>query len=193
MLGLSTDSYTPAALSREVSSVIAQHLHDLRPFMNSTNGVTNLNAIVSMFEQLVTLIDCPPENATPEQLTQVEYLRFELEGFLHHMNQQIDTDFEETMQIGQIVRDAARWGQQVRAILKPSISHIWKLLEPAVPDRIVDLGNGLYEARWWKPVPVMDVEIVRRTDGIRVETAPFEPAGLSGGIALRFRLVNPVL
>ncbi len=50
------------------------------------------------------------------------------------------------------------------------------------------MGDGHYEARWWKPVPVMDLEILKYTEGVRIQGKPFEPKGLPGGIGLRFSI-----
>ncbi len=68
------------------------------------------------------------------------------------------------------------------------ISSVWDFILPAIPDTLCELEGGIYEARWWKPVPIMDVEILKRTDGVVIDGVPFEPDTLYDGIAVRFRL-----
>lgn len=71
-----------------------------------------------------------------------------------------------------------------------SLGSVWNFIRPAVPDTLRELEDGFYEARWWKPIPVMDIEILKRTDKITIEGVPFEPENLVGGIAIRFRLTD---
>ena len=83
------------------------------------------------------------------------------------------------------------WNEQAtRIIVDVPIRTVWQILEPAVPDCLHALGNGLFEARWWKPVPMMDVEIIIHTDGLLMMGDPFEPADLPNGIAVRFSVVE---
>lgn len=71
-----------------------------------------------------------------------------------------------------------------------SLGRIWNFIRPAIPDTLCEVDEGLYEARWWKPVPQMDIEILKRTDGVAIEGIPFEPADLPDGVAVQFRLVE---
>ncbi len=80
---------------------------------------------------------------------------------------------------------------QPSTVNQPAPDLIWDLIAPAVPDRLNDLGGGVYEALWWKPVPVMDVEIMRRDECVELLGAPFEPAQLPGGVGLHFRVSPP--
>lgn len=67
-----------------------------------------------------------------------------------------------------------------------ALNEVWDMLMPVKPDRLSDLGDGLYEAKWWKPVPMMDVEILVRTDHINVRGHAYEPDTLADGLAIRF-------
>ncbi|HKZ86400.1 MAG TPA: hypothetical protein VJ793_22450 [Anaerolineae bacterium] len=69
-----------------------------------------------------------------------------------------------------------------------TVSDILHKIDPVDPESIVPLGDGLYVARWCPPVPMMDLEVLRRTAGIEVVGEPFEPDGLPGWMAVRFRL-----
>lgn len=66
--------------------------------------------------------------------------------------------------------------------------HIWKCIEPAVPDCLEQVEPEVYEARWWKPVPTIDLEILRHADGVAVLGEPYEPHHLPAGIAVRFTI-----
>lgn len=75
------------------------------------------------------------------------------------------------------------------ASITPAGNHVWDLLEPAIPDCLVQLGDNHYQASWWKPVPSGDIEIVQRNERIRVLNGPYEPENLSGGLALDFQIL----
>ena len=61
-----------------------------------------------------------------------------------------------------------------------TLGNVWNFILPVIPDTLHELDEGIYEARWWKPVPIMDIEILKRTDGIILEGVPFEPEDLRG-------------
>jgi hypothetical protein len=67
---------------------------------------------------------------------------------------------------------------------------VWDLIAPAVPDSLEDLGKGQYLAKWWKPVPMEDVELLVRNQGIKLHLEPFEPRDLPQGIAVLFSVVD---
>ncbi len=80
----------------------------------------------------------------------------------------------------------------MRPITRPSqkqsivSNSVWDMISPAVPDCLEHLGGGVYQATWWKPVPVMDVEIMKRIEGIDIVSEPYEPKSLPGGVTMRF-------
>jgi hypothetical protein len=65
---------------------------------------------------------------------------------------------------------------------------VWELIAPAVPDSLEDLGNGQYLAKWWKPVPMQDVETLIHTRGIRIHGEPYEPRNLPEGLSVLFSI-----
>lgn len=75
---------------------------------------------------------------------------------------------------------------------RSSLNEVWKLIEPVVPDVLVELQAGVYEARWWKPVPWKDVEMLLHTEVVIVVVEPYEPAELPNGCAVRFSVALPV-
>ncbi len=76
------------------------------------------------------------------------------------------------------------------ATLTSASQDVWELLEPAVPDCLVHLGDNHYQASWWKPVPTGDIEILQRNERIRILNGPYEPKNLSGGLALDFQILT---
>jgi hypothetical protein len=69
-----------------------------------------------------------------------------------------------------------------------SIDTVWKLIMPAIPDTLEYVGNGEYLAKWWKPVPVRDVEWLQRSEAVNLHGNPFEPKHLPGGLAVCFSI-----
>ncbi|MBX3085232.1 MAG: hypothetical protein KF716_26600 [Anaerolineae bacterium] len=146
--------------------------------------------IVDSLEQLDDLCNLSPKHAS---YLEYETIRFHLgclETFFQHMNQPLDLHFQHTP-VGRIWWRAKMWNEQAtKIVIDVPIRTVWQILEPAVPDCLHALGNGLFEARWWKPVPMMDVEIISRTEGLLMMGDPFEPADLPNGIAVRFSVLE---
>ncbi|MDZ4763824.1 MAG: hypothetical protein SGI73_04675 [Chloroflexota bacterium] len=69
-----------------------------------------------------------------------------------------------------------------------ALNSIWKLLEPAVPDCLKQTQPGIYEARWWTPVPNQEIEMLAHIPTIIVVESPYEPDNLPGGLAVLFRV-----
>ncbi len=66
------------------------------------------------------------------------------------------------------------------------IGVVWERIAPVIPDVLMELRAGVYEARWWTPVPKMDVEMLLATEGIIIIGHPYEPSNLPMGCAVRF-------
>ena len=73
-----------------------------------------------------------------------------------------------------------------------TIADVLRLIDPVDPENLRWVGGGVYEARWCPPVPLMEVEVLRRTPGVALESQPFELAELPGWLAVRFRLTSDV-
>ncbi|MCK6576794.1 MAG: hypothetical protein L6Q98_01685 [Anaerolineae bacterium] len=68
------------------------------------------------------------------------------------------------------------------------LAHVWKAVEPAIPDTIEQVGPNVYEARWWKPVPRQDIQLICHAKHIEIIGEPFEPHHLPSGVAVRFKM-----
>lgn len=75
--------------------------------------------------------------------------------------------------------------------LRLSLAAVWDRIAPAVPDTLLELRSGLYEARWWSPVPALDVKLLLATEGIIIIGSPYEPFDLPMGCAVRFAFPAP--
>ncbi|WP_119070944.1 hypothetical protein [Aggregatilinea lenta] len=69
----------------------------------------------------------------------------------------------------------------------------WESIAPAMPDSLEELGNGQYLAKWWKPVPMQEVQVLLQIEGITILRGPYEPRNLPGGVAVRFAIGHDVL
>ena len=87
-----------------------------------------------------------------------------------------------------ITRQTSRCCRSVASASSLSVDAVWDWIAPVIPDHLECLGGDVFEAQWWSPVPIMDVEILMRTDGVTLIDAPFEPAHLPGGLAVRFSM-----
>lgn len=74
-----------------------------------------------------------------------------------------------------------------------SVDLVWDRIAPVIPDHLEALDGGIFEAQWWQPVPIMDLEILERTDGVILAGPPFEPVHLPGGLSVRFFIQKQVL
>ena len=71
-------------------------------------------------------------------------------------------------------------------------SQILELIYPADPDNLIQCESGAYEATWSPSNPhAMDVEIIRRTPGIRITLEPHSSARLARWTAILFRVEDP--
>lgn len=178
------------ALQDEIRDVIYKHLDELGEYVPAARDTMAVHSeqVVACVERLVEICEHnAPESASIELYGEVCSYRHRLEGFLRSMNQCTDSRFERTA-IGKIWATSQQWCQKARTQFDPDVDEVWDFIAPAMPDHLHYLGDGQYEARWWKPVPTMDIEILKYTEGVVIIGEPFEPSTLPGGLALRFSI-----
>jgi hypothetical protein len=176
-----------STLYQEIKEIVIKHLNELGRYIPVPMQLDNRTPedIVICLERLSEICQCSPNKASYEAYIDACTCNDTLEAFLDSMNQAKDATFEET-NIGQIWLRVSKWLQVAAEQFRPVTSEVWDFIAPVTPDRLVNLGNGQFEARWWKPVPMMDVEILKHTEGIQLHGDPFEPPNLTGGLACRF-------
>lgn len=178
-------------ISHQIKDAITKHLEDLNEhLMLPVKAAGQVpDHILSCVSRLAEIAETPVESATSDMYEELYHCQSELAAFLKLLNQDIGSDFKETL-LGEVWARANAWWEAGMQSAQVSVKQVWELLSPVQPDRIEDLGDGVYEARWWTPVPVMDVEILRRTEGVMIHSEPYEPQTLAGGLAVRFSVYN---
>lgn len=176
-------------LQDEIRDVIYKHLEELGAYVPSMKDISSVatERVLACVERLATICETTPDSASVDLYGEACSCRHNLENFLKSMNQGLDSGFEETA-IGQIWVRSQMWCQSASSQSRLSRHEVWDFIAPVAPDLLNYLGNGQYEARWWKPAPTMDIEILKYTDGVVICGEPFEPTNLSGGLALRFSI-----
>ena len=176
-------------LHDEIQETIFKHLEELGEYIPTLKEVSPLATehVLACAERLAEICHQSPESASPDLYGEAYSCRHTLESFLKSMNQQLDNRFAETT-IGQIWARSQTWCQRAAIQSQLSMHDVWDFIAPVAPDFLNYVGNGQYEARWWKPAPTMDIEILKYTEGVVIDGEPFEPQNLTGGLALRFSI-----
>ncbi len=178
---------TKIATLEQARSIVRQHVVAIKPFVNaSSEADENIARVSDWLEQLSALSRVPPESSSFERYVQAIDTLNRLNHFLLLMNQQPDAEFANTP-IGSVWLRAQSWcelaGQRHNHFTR---DQVWELIAPAEPDALEDLGKNLFEAKWAAPVPAMDIEILRRTEGVEIDGDVTEPKDMPNGVALRF-------
>ena len=174
------------ALIEEITDMVTAHFTALNEFVAfAPPQVEALDCLLAKLERLSDLCSYKADGVSFELYHEVREYLDELTIFFRQVNQDTDAAFTAS-QVGQIWLQGHMWCDEAGKQFQVSSDEVWALLDPVKPDHLKDLGSGTYEARWWKPVPMMDVELLRYTEGIVVQGQPFEPDNLPQGIAVRF-------
>lgn len=175
----------------ELNTLVAEHFASLNRYVTFVQPeVEALDCLVVALESLAAVRHSAADHASYAQFHQVRLHLAEIDQFLQQVNQDSDSDLMQT-QIGEILAQAREWYAQAREQFRSTRDEVWDLINPVRPDTLKTLGDDVYEARWWKPVPMMDVELLRYTEGVEIQQPPFEPESLPGGIAVRFKVEIP--
>lgn len=178
-----------ASLCDQVNEIIGNHLTNLGRFVPTATLVAEgaPDTVMNNLERISEIVQTPPRAATFDMFRELCECQDNLEAFLGTMNQPMDFDFCETS-MGQVMSQAVAWRQLTGRKYRMTLNQVWDFIAPANPDHLEDMGDGRYEARWWMPVPVMDIEILKYTEGVFISGEPYEPRNLPGGLALRFSI-----
>jgi hypothetical protein len=177
-------------VNAEIVGIINRHFNNIQQFATFTppsECEISAQQVTETCKRLSALTIYKPELATEYLYRDVRHYLAELEQFLQEMGQPFDQEFAST-HVGKLWCYATEWCAAVEEQNLPPEQVIWSLISPAAPDCLEDLGEGVYEARWWHPVPMMDIEILARTEYVTTFGQPYEPQGMPNGLALRFRI-----
>lgn len=177
-----------SAVTHQLNHIIVNHLQELGSYISFAESIENQipTSILADLERLIVICTTSPQLTSPALYEEACQRRGNIEIFLERMNQKADAAFAKT-HVGRILTRANEWcSRAAEQWFQLPIREVWNLLAPVEPDHLEALGNGQYEARWWRPVPMMDIFILQRTAGITIHGEPFEPKHLPGGLAVRF-------
>jgi hypothetical protein len=178
-------------LTDELQSLVSEHFASLSRYVSFAQPqVETLDCLVVALESLAATRYDASEKVDPARYREVRQQLGNVEQFLQQINRASDAAVMQT-QVGEILAQARQWCVVAREQFRISADDVWDLLDPVRPDHLDSLGDDVYEARWWKPFPVMDVELLRYTEGVVIQGQPYEPESLPGGIAVRFLVEIP--
>ncbi len=177
----------PTQIHDQLYFIVREHLHDLEPFFNHSAEVERqVMRVLSWLDQLSRICRQSPEKSSKQEYQWAAATLDELNEFLHLMNQTLDDRFEKTS-IGTIWLQATTWCAAARrSLLHLTREEIWDWMAPSVPDCLEEVGNSVFEAKWAAPVPMRDIEVLCRKQGVHIYGDVFEPTNLPRGLAVRF-------
>jgi hypothetical protein len=179
------------AFATQMRSIIGRHIGELRRFvlMPPTIEEQIPDDLLTGVERLCELSNSDPAALSPTLRQEVRQHLTSIDSFLKQMNQPLNAEFRES-HLGQIWLRGHQWLRQAIQTTPPTVSEMRRLIAPASPDVLEYLGDGVYQAKWWKPVPMMDIELLRRAEEIDICTDAFEPNSLPNGLAMRFSIAG---
>lgn len=171
----------------QVKEFIHAHIKELESYLGCTltRDIQTPDTISRWLNQLSALCNSSPEIASFENYHDARQYVNEISDFLMVFKQDTDPSFEET-ELGKFIRRAKQWLNKVSKRHQLSFDDVWNRIAPASPDHIAVIDQDVFEAQWWSPVPMMDVEILLRTEGVKIVSPVSEPPKLAGGISVRF-------
>lgn len=180
---------TRTAVARELQDSIAQHIERLFE-LNIVTGSFTLSVpedVLTGIETLSALCAAPPTGPLiGEKYGVVCACMDEVKHFLRVINYNEDNQSADR-QVDRILAQAQAWRQATAAHLaETGLNSVWDLLDPVKPDSLSQADTEVFEAVWWQPVPWMDIEILRRTEGVIIQDEVINPDKLPGGVAIRF-------
>mgnify|MGYP001218696525 CR=1 FL=1 len=178
------------SITYELRDIVNRHMDEVRLYLPSPDGDIGVPEDVLAHLKRLTDICVQPSGHTiaPEWYQDVIESKQCIESFLRVMNQTMDADFYAT-EIGHILSQSEAWCHSAAVKSGLTALEAWDFIAPVKPDHLTEVEAGLYEAQWWKPIPWMDVEILRRTDGIVIQYEERDPKRLPGGFLVRFSIV----
>lgn len=184
------ENTTRTLVARELRDAVAQYAACLRDLRLAADTIT-LDVPEDVLSGIAFLAEtCTAPPAAPDignTYYEVRACLDRLKGFLaliHYNKYDAQTDHS----VSRIVAQAQDWCQAAaRAVI--SLDGVWRMIDPVKPDSLARTDAEMFEAVWWQPVPWMDIEILRRTEGVIIHDEVINPDTLPGGVAVRFAVV----
>ena len=176
------------SLTVELRDIVHQHLDEVRAcLMVGNDDEPHVpEAILAHLKRLADSCRAGRGMASPDLYHEVLESKAAVETFLKLMNQDLDVAFYQT-EVGRLLAQTDAWCQAAGAV-QLSVYEVWDYIAPVKPDHLAEIDSGLFEAQWWQPVPWMDIEILRRTEGVVIQHEQRDPSHLPGGVLVRFSI-----
>lgn len=177
-------------LGQEFKDLVQDHFTLLNDYLvcGEPSDVNVQPDFVANIEALTYLCCEPIQPCSEIHYKDVLRIVQRLECFLKLVNRPPESLMFQQSELGQVWCGAREWLRCAAACLRPSLDDVWDCIAPVKPDELVAVQPGLYEARWWEPMPRMDIEILRRTEAVILQGDLFEMPGMAGVRAVRFSL-----
>ena len=181
--------FTRLELCEEIRELASKHVQEIGRYISIKMQIedASINRLAACLESISQFCCYPPELVSYDLYMRACDYYDEFVQFLQSMNQSIDADFKESL-LGRLWTQVTNWRQAAARRFQLTTHEVWDCINPVCPDSLLCLSDGQYEARWWKPVPMMDVEILKRTESVQVLGDAYEPQELPGGLAVRFAI-----
>ena len=179
-------------INQELHESLKSHLNDLSQFgvdatIYSSEKLESITDAITRLFQLTLINPADIDNSSVQDAIQCLQT---VESFFQITNcYQIFTDTNK--EIGRIYSQVCDWYYTVLQKLATPINDVWEIISPVSPDTLTDLGRNHFEACWASPVPMMDIEILRGTEGVSVIDGPYELDNLPAGLAVTFVVHHP--
>lgn len=177
-------------IQNELANIVRNHLNAMSEYLPISLESANPPAdILACLERLLEICQLSSDELSYEVMEDAYTCQTKVEDFLRLMNQRADPTFDQS-EISRVLKQISAIRQSAVGQKPPlPISQVWDILTPVKPDHLEVLGNGLYEARWWSPIPWMDVYLLRHTEGVMVYDEKQNPKALPEGLCVQFALL----
>lgn len=175
---------------QQITEIALKHFSQIKRYTNLEAGKTltsssdMINKVIDRTEAI--LIDHLDEYNPDIYWEAIECI-YHLRMFFKLMGQPFDNEFHNSS-IGKLFNDIIDWCKNLES--KQQQEFVWRMIAPAQPDTLTQIDIGVYEARWWTPVPLKDIAIIQRKRVIQVFEKPYEPENLPNGIAIQFTILK---
>ena len=186
---METHSIELKQLQQDIQRHLDDHLCALAQVIeiNINENSVALDPMLSDLETLLVLTQTySPHQATASIYQTVCTCLYRVQTFLQTLNIPLDTYHFQESALGHMWQYAHTWKRHAGMTYGMTEDDLWQLLAPAQPDTLHEISPSRFEARWRKPVPQMDIEIIRGTAWIIITKDAFEPSDRPGSVALQF-------
>jgi hypothetical protein len=177
-------------LENEVKAILHHHLSRVAEFTTSVdpNAITlcdTLREDLAMLERICWIPSC---HVSRETYSAARQLLDRIRNLFQLINPSFNSTMTENSELGNLWTRANDWCNRLDTAYDIQDEEVWDIIAPVVPDVLNRLRHNFYEAIWWKPIPCMDIEILRRTEYVVMEYCAPESMVRTGLMRVRFSI-----